>query len=263
MKKTISLLLAGLFLVPASACAQPIEPDLSAYDTSGPAEIPIEILGELDDETLADLVEEPKYVALTFDDGPRADTTSTLLDGLLERGAAATFFVIGSQIPHNENLLRRMKSEGHQIGNHTYSHVRLKTADKDSAVEDVQKTEVLLREVVGDGSFWLRPPYGAIDSQRAELIKTPMIYWSVDPQDWKLLDVRKVVDAVLAAVHPGDIILLHDFYPTSVQAALEIVDRLQAEGYAFVTVEELFRIEGVTPQAGTLYARPDRVRALS
>ena len=263
MKKIICLLLAGTFLVPTAACAQPIEPDLSAYNTAGTAEIPVEILGELDEETLADLVEEPKYVALTFDDGPRADTTSALLDGLLERGAAATFFVVGEQVSCNEKLLQRMKAEGHQIGNHTYSHVRLKTANMDSVVEEIQKSEVVLRGAVGDGTFWLRPPYGAIDSQRAKLIKTPMIYWSVDPQDWKLLDTKKVVDAVLSTVQPGDIILLHDFYPTSVQAALEIVDRLQAEGYDFVTVEELFRIQGIEPQAGALYARPDRVRTLS
>ncbi|MCI9443495.1 MAG: polysaccharide deacetylase family protein [Oscillospiraceae bacterium] len=263
MKKTFCLVFAGLFLMQAAACAQPIEPDLSAYGTAAPAEIPMEILGELDEETLADLVEEPKYVALTFDDGPRADTTSELLDGLLERGAAATFFVVGEQVPHNECLIRRMKSEGHQIGNHTYSHVRLKTADKDSVVEEIQKSEVLLREASGEGSFWLRPPYGAIDSQKAKLIKTPMIYWSVDPQDWKLLDSQKVVDAVLSTVQPGDIILLHDFYPTSVAAALEIIDRLREDGYAFVTVEELFRIQGVTPQPGVLYARPDRVRTLS
>ena len=263
MKKIVCLLLAGAFLVPTAACAQPIEPDLSAYDAAAPAEIPLEILGELDEETLTDLVEEPKYVALTFDDGPSRDTTTVLLDGLLERGASATFFVIGEQIPHNEDLLCRMKAEGHQIGNHTYSHVRLGTADKVVVVEEVQKSEVLLRGAVGEGSFWLRPPYGVIDEQRAGLIKTPMIYWSVDPQDWKLLDTKKVVNAVLDAVGPGDIILLHDFYPTSVKAALEIVDRLQKDGYAFVTVEELFRIQGVTPKAGTLYARPDRVRALS
>ena len=131
------------------------------------AEIPMEILGELDEATRQELTEEPKYVALTFDDGPRADTTGRLLDGLLERDAAATFFVIGEQIPGNEDLLRRMTAEGHQIGNHTYSHVRLLDADRNSAVEEIHKTEVLLKEVVGDGDFWLRPPYGLIDRQRA------------------------------------------------------------------------------------------------
>lgn len=262
MKKIACILLAGVILLPTAACAQSVEPELSAYDTAGTAEIPMEILGELDEETLSELTEEPKYVALTFDDGPRADTTTKLLDGLLERGAAATFFIIGEQIPGNEELLKRMKAEGHQIGNHTYTHVRLLKTDKDTVVEEVHKAEVLLKEVLGEGSFWLRPPYGLIGSERAKLIKTPMIYWSVDPQDWKLLNTDKVVSAVLKDVQPGDIILLHDFYSTSVDAALEIIDKLQAEGYAFVTVEELFRIQGVEPQAGTLYARPDKVRAV-
>ena len=155
-----------------------------------------------------------------------------------------------------------MRAEGHQIGNHTFSHVRLETAEKDALVEEIHKTEVLLQSAVGPGSFWLRPPYGRIDEQRAQLVKTPMIYWSVDPQDWKLLNADKVTCAVINCVCPGDIILLHDFYPTSVDAALDIVDKLQAQGYAFVTVEELFRIQGETPQPGTLYASPGRTRAL-
>lgn len=261
MKKFIILVLTSLMLLPPAGCGQTVEPDLSGY-ASGPAEIPLEILGELDPKTVETLVEEPKYVALTFDDGPRADTTTRLLDGLLERGASATFFVIGEQIACNKELLQRMKAEGHQIGNHTYSHVRLLTSDKDAVVEEVHKAEAMLNEAVGEGSFWLRPPYGLIGSERAALIKTPMIYWSVDPQDWKLLNKDKVVSAVLCAVQPGDIILLHDFYSTSVDAALEIIDRLREEGYAFVTVEELFRIQGVTPQPGTLYARPDRIKSL-
>ena len=89
-----------------------------------------------------------------------------------------------------------------------------------------------------------------------------MVYWTVDPRDWELLDAGKVACAVTGCVQPGDVILLHDFYPTSVDAALQIVDQLQGEGYTFVTVEELFRIQGVTPQAGVLYASPCRVRNL-
>lgn len=254
MKKLLILSLSCLLVLPGAGCSAP---------AAGPAEIPVEILGELDDATRRELVEEPKYVALTFDDGPRGDTTARLLDGLLERGAAATFFVIGQQIPGHEALLRRMEAEGHQIGNHTYSHVRLQKAEQDVVVQEIQKTEVLLRGAVGEGSFWLRPPYGAIGSQRAALVKTPMIYWTVDPRDWELLNAAKVTCAVVGTVKPGDIILLHDFYPTSVDAALAIVDQLQGEGYTFVTVEELFRIQGVTPQAGMLYAAPDRVRTLS
>lgn len=245
MKKLLSFLPVALTLALAAGCG----PSRAAL---APAAVPVNSEAE-----------EAGYIAITFDDGPREDTTTRLLDGLMERGAKATFFIVGEQIPGNENLLCRMKAEGHQIGNHTYTHVRLLKMDNDAVVEEIHKTEVLLGEVVGEGSFWLRPPYGQIDARRAGLIKTPMIYWSVDPQDWKLLDKDKVVQEVLDSVGPGDIVLLHDFYSTSVDAALEIIDRLQAEGYSFVTVEELFALQGVEPQAGTLYASPEKIRTLS
>ena len=206
---------------------------------------------------------ETKYIALTFDDGPRRDTTGPLLDGLRERGVSATFFVIGRQIPGNEDLLERMQAEGHQIGNHTYDHTRLLTAEPDKVVEEIHKTEVLLTELLGEGDYWLRPPYGAIGKTRAALVKTPMIHWTVDPEDWKTLDAAQVTEHVVSHAEPWGIVLLHDFYPTSVEAALAIVDRLQGEGYTFVTVEELFRLRGVTPQAGCLYASPDKLRSLS
>ena len=235
----------------------------SAVSAGGGAEIPEEILGELDEETLEGLVEGPKYVALTFDDGPRRDTTSVLLDGLLERGVSATFFVIGRQVGGTEDLICRMAADGHQIGNHTYSHVALQDLDPDAVVEEIQKTEVVLEHLVGEREFWLRPPYGLIDSSRAALVDTPMVYWTVDPEDWRILDSDRVAEAVVSKVESGDVVLLHDFYPTSVEAALEIVDRLAAEGYTFVTVEQLFRINGVAPQAGVLYASPEKTRKIS
>lgn len=230
---------------------------------AGGAEIPEEVLQSLEEDVLAALVEAPKYIALTFDDGPRRDTTERLLNGLQERGAAATFFVVGEQIPGNEDLIRRMRAEGHQVGNHTYSHVRLVKSEKDTVLEEIQKTEVVLTELLGEGSYWLRPPYGRITPSQAAEIRTPMIYWSLDPQDWKLLDAEKVADDVVTQVKSGDIILLHDFYSTSVDAALDIIDRLQAEDFAFVTVEELFQINGIAPQAGVLYAAPDKIRSPS
>lgn len=231
-------------------------------ETSGNAEIPAEILETLDMETRQNLVEEPKYLALTFDDGPRRGTTDLLLDGLLERGVVATFFIVGEQVEGNEDILQRMKAEGHQIGNHTYTHVRLLTAEKDTVVEEIHKTEVILRNLLGEGEYWLRPPYGLIDTERAKLVTTPMIYWTLDPEDWKLLNTKKVVNCVMEQVRAGDVILLHDFYPTSVDAALELIDKLQAEGYTFVTVEELFRIQNITPKAGVMYASPQCIRQI-
>lgn len=192
-----------------------------------------------------------KYVALTFDDGPRKSTTERLLDGLKERGAKATFFLIGEQIEANADLVTRMAQEGHQIGNHTWSHQRLDGAHPDEAAQEVERTEAALEALLGGGEYWLRPPYGQV-SEDADF-GVPLVKWSVDPRDWESRDAGKVTRAILEHVEPGSIILLHDIYPTSVDAALRVVDQLQAEGYWFVTVEELLWLNGVTPEAGTMY----------
>lgn len=229
---------------------------------AGKAEIPAAIWEAMDSQTRQELTEEPKYAALTFDDGPRRGTTDLLLNGLMERGVSATFFVVGEQISGNEDLIRRMAAEGHQVGNHTYSHTRLLTAERNVVIEEIRKGEIILENLLGEQAFWLRPPYGLIDTSRAALVGTPMIYWSLDPEDWKLLDAEQIVRCVEERIQPGDIVLLHDFYPTSVDAALELIDRLQAEGFTFVTVEELFRIENVTPEEGELYETPLQLRPL-
>ena len=112
-----------------------------------------------------------------------------------------------------------------------------------------------LRQVLGDGSYWLRPPYGFLSDRELCALGTPAICWSVDTEDWKSRDVDSILDIVLRRAGDGDILLLHDCYATSVTAALEIVDRLQPRGVRFVTVEELFAVKGVEPACGTLYYR--------
>ena len=204
-----------------------------------------------------------KYVALTFDDGPRAETTRTLLDGLKERGVVATFFVVGEQIEGNETLILRMKDEGHQIGNHTYTHARLSSSSNTTVVEEIQKTEVVLERLLGEGDYWVRPPYGQIYKRQTALINVPMVYWSVDPEDWKYLNSERVARFILNNVKPGDIILLHDFYPTSVEAALMVVDELKKQGYTFVTVEQLFEKQGIVPQLGELYVTATETRKIA
>lgn len=198
-------------------------------------------------------ISETKYVALTFDDGPRANTTGRLLDGLRERGASATFFLIGRQIAGNEDLVLRMKVEGHQVGNHTWDHVTLQGKPAAVVQKEICRTDNAIRNILGDGSYWVRPPYGLLNKNQRCCFSTPLVHWSVDPEDWKLKNAKKVVDAVLKKVQPGNIILLHDIYATSVDAAFQIVDTLEAEGYEFVTVEELLALYGITPQAGVFY----------
>ncbi len=199
------------------------------------------------------------YVALTFDDSPNAATTERLLDGLRQRGARATFFVIGEQIEGQEALLSRMSEEGHQIGNHTYTHRRL---DNSGAVgaQELSRTEAALSAVLGGSGYWVRPPWGFTSAETLREVDTPLIYWSLDTEDWKLLDADRVAQRILDTVRSGDIVLLHDSYDTSVDAALRVIDALSKEGVAFVTLEELFDRMGVTPCTGCLYCRPDQLR---
>jgi len=197
----------------------------------------------------AELPAEAKYIALTFDDGPRRETTAKLLDGLQERGASATFFLVGEEIAGKEDLVERMAAEGHQIGNHTWSHVRLENPE--AAEQEIRMTEETLDELLGENGYWLRPPYGLI----GEGIETgvPLVKWSVDPRDWERRNTAQVVQAVLRDAEPNSIILLHDIYPTSVEPALQIIDALQKEGYWFVTVEELLCLNGVVAEPEVMY----------
>ena len=201
----------------------------------------------------AELAEPEKFVALTFDDGPKRETTATLLDGLRQRGASATFFLIGRQIAENQDLVERMKAEGHQVGTHTWSHIRLDGTAPAAQLRDIQAAQNAVCKLLDTDSCWLRPPYGLIDPAVRTGVTVPMVHWSVDPRDWESRDTAKVVRSVLKDVRPGDIILLHDIYPSSVEAALQIVDALEAEGYWFVTVEELLELNGIQPKAGAMY----------
>jgi len=233
MQKLLSIFVYLVLLVFLESAAQ-----VTGVTASAPAEIP---------------AGEPRYVALTFDDGPRRSTTARLLDGLRERGASATFFLVGEQLAGNEDLICRMAQEGHQIGNHTWDHVRLQGDEPAHQMQEIQDTDKALTAILGGSGYWLRPPYGLIDQEMKAQIPVPMVQWSVDPRDWESRNTDQTVQAVLSEVQPGDIILLHDIYATSVEAALQIVDALTEQGYWFVTVEELLELNGIRPQAGVLY----------
>lgn len=197
-----------------------------------------------------------RCIALTFDDGPSPQTTAALLDGLKERGAHATFFLIGEQIAGNEAIVRRMKDEGHQIGNHSFTHARLDAADA-AALGEIQKTDDTLRDVLGDGSYWIRPPWGFASEALKSAVTVPLIFWTLDTMDWSVRSKELVAHHIIENVRTGDIVLLHDLYDTSADAALQVIDVLGAQGYEFVTLEELFACSGVTPQAGHFYLRAD------
>ena len=178
-------------------------------------------------------------VAITFDDGPRSDTTGKLLDGLKERNVKATFFMIGENIEKNQELVRRINDEGHLIGNHTYTHVQLSAISADKACNEIIKTNEEIEKVTGICPKYIRPPYGSYSNKLLMKINMIPVLWTVDPKDWDTTDVSGVVRKVVDNTKCGDIILLHDIYPSSVAAALEIVDELKAKGFVFVTVDQI------------------------
>ena len=206
------------------------------------------------DQTAAAQAElELPVVALTYDDGPRASTTGRLLDELALREVPATFFLLGHRIPGNEDIVRRMEAEGHQIGVHTYDHVEVSGLSREDFDLQVGKTRSLLLDILGEGDFWLRPPYGVTDQAARAWADSPIILWSVDPEDWKDHDVSRIVAGVVEHVQDGDIILMHDIYDSTVDAAVQVVDALLGRGYCFVTVEELLARGGVSPENGEIY----------
>ena len=194
-----------------------------------------------------------KLIALTFDDGPRRSTTTKLLDGLAERGVHATFFLIGAQIEGSEDLVLRMDQEGHQIGIHTFDHVRLTGLSATDFAGQVDRTRTLLENILGHDNFLLRPPYGMLDRGVELRAGAPIILWSVDPEDWRDRDTAREVSHILSQARDGSIVLLHDIYPESVEAALQVVDALHQEGYLFCTVEELFSARMIPLKDGEVY----------
>lgn len=186
-----------------------------------------------------DMQREQKVVALTFDDGPHKVHTKALLDGLKERGVKVTFFLMGQSIEGNEELVDRMKAEGHLIGNHSYRHVPLTKAGEEAVCNAVEETELMIERITGSRPQYLRPPYGDWNENLECRLDLTTVFWSVDSLDWKLQDAGKIVENVEKKVKSGDIVLMHDIFPASVEAALELVDQLSLQGYEFVTVEEL------------------------
>ena len=185
------------------------------------------------------VTELPPKVALTFDDGPSVLYTGKLLDGLLERQVKVTFFLVGKNIPGNEELVSRMEEEGHLIGNHTYSHVKITNLCEEDACEEILKTSELVEDITGRPIEYVRPPFGEWNQSIECGITLFPVLWTVDTLDWTTGNVSEIVRKGTENIEDGDVILMHDCYDTSVEAALQIVDLLKAEGFEFVTVDEL------------------------
>jgi peptidoglycan-N-acetylglucosamine deacetylase len=187
------------------------------------------------------------YIAMTFDDGPSGPNTPKLLDLAAQKHIKLTFFLIGENAAHYPQLVQRELAEGHEVGNHTYTHPDLAKMSDDAVHSEIQKTQDAIITAAGYKPILMRPPYGAITAKQklwiAQDFNVKLILWDVDPLDWKNPGPSVVASRIISAVRPGSIILSHDIHSGTVAAMPEVFDTLLAKGYKFVTVSELIAMD--------------------
>jgi peptidoglycan/xylan/chitin deacetylase (PgdA/CDA1 family) len=199
------------------------------------------------------------YIAMTFDDGPSATLTPKLLDLLAAHHIKATFFVIGENVAEHPEIVARAAREGHEIGNHSWSHPNFGKMSDDSVRSQLRRTDDAIRSATGSRPTLMRPPYGSITPREKHWIHDEfgyrVILWDVDPLDWKRPGPAVVRNRILKETQPGSIVLSHDIHPATIEAMPSTLDALEAKGFKFVTVSELIRMatpkpSHPSPQAG-------------
>ena len=196
-----------------------------------------------------------KYVAITFDDGPNSSLTPQVLDILKRHGAHATFFVLGDNASRNPGILSRAVAEGHEIGNHTYSHIKMTASSNEKIASEISRTNSIITSATGRRPKVMRPPYGATNASIVNKMFSDYgmrsIMWSIDTEDWRHPGVGVVVRRAVGSAKPGSIILLHDIHSSTIAAVEDIVTGLQARGYTLVTVSQLIEMGKQAAQAKT------------
>jgi peptidoglycan-N-acetylglucosamine deacetylase len=194
-------------------------------------------------------VDEP-YIAMTFDDGPHTTLTPKLLDLLAAHHIKATFFVLGECVEQNPDVLRRAAREGHEIGNHSWSHPNFGKMSDEAVRSQLRRTDEIIKSVTGVRPTLLRPPYGSISARQKHWIHEEfgyqIIMWDVDPLDWKRPGPMTVCNRIVRETRPGSIVLSHDIHPGTIEAMPATLDQLEAKHFKFVTVSEL--LNRATPE---------------
>lgn len=194
-----------------------------------------------------------KLVALTFDDGPSPETTPRLLDVLFEKDVLATFFVLGNRASANSDIVKRAKREYHEIGSHTMSHQNLIRISAQAAETDINEAKDVIKSILDQEPSYTRPPYGNYNETVQKATNTPLILWSVDSEDWRSKNPDAILATSMGEVHDGAIILMHDIYPTTIEAVPRLIDTLRAQGYEFTTISELKKVRHADLKNGEAY----------
>lgn len=191
-----------------------------------------------------------KVIALTFDDGPKAGTTNIILDALKKYNANATFFVLGSMAEKNPELLKEIAERGHEIGSHSWDHPQLTKMGNKDIQDQIERTKALIQKITGYAPTVFRPPYGSINQAVYHCLgDTPVAMWDIDTEDWRYRNKNYIVQSVMDGVGDGKTVLMHDIYPTSAEAAVEVIRQLKTQGYEIVSVSELKEIQKQRQQA--------------
>ena len=200
----------------------------------------------------AEIDPDKPMVALTFDDGPRRESTERILDVLEQYNCHATFFIVGSRAKKEKKSLKRAAELGCDIANHSYSHPRLNTLNSAGIKNQIRKTDDIIKKLTGRKVQFVRTPYGQ-GGRILKYINHPVILWNIDTLDWKTLNAKKIVKAATANVEDGDIILMHDIYNSTAEAVETIVPKLIEKGFQVVSVSELFKYKKIKPKKHKVY----------
>src|SRR5881392_3019742 len=191
------------------------------------------------------------YIAMTFDDGPQAKFTPKLLDLLAAHHIKATFFVIGENVAEHPEIVARAAREGHEIGNHSWSHPNFGKMSDQAVRRQLQQTDDAIKNATGERPTLMRPPYGSITAREKRWVHDEfgyrIILWDVDPYDWKRPGPAVVRNRILKETQPGSIVLSHDIHPGTIEAMPSTFDALEAKGFKFVTVSELIHMATPRP----------------
>ena len=195
-------------------------------------------------------------VALTFDDGPYAPVGNRIMDSLEQHNGRATFFVVGSRVPSYQAEIKRMHNNGHEIGNHTYEHKYLNKLNAAQIRSQIDRCNQTVAAVTGEAPALVRLPGGNKNNTVLANINQPIIMWNIDTLDWKTRNAASSVQKVLGSVKDGDIVLMHELYTASGDAAVTLIPALTERGYQLVTVSELARFRGGLSNKGVYYSFP-------